>query len=75
MKNIVFNDMIDQEFEDFENDRKSRKNIKLLLSFNRNSVLNYNEKDIIMSAPKLKKKISTCIYIKQTKNKNNKTKE
>jgi hypothetical protein len=71
MKNIDINTMIDQEFEDFENDRKSRKNIKLLLSFNRNSVLNYDEKNIIMSEPKFKKKIGTSIYIKQTKNKNN----
>ena len=71
MKNIDFNDMIDQEFEDFENDRRSRKNIKLLLSFNKNSVLNYDEKDIIMSTPKFKKTIGTSVYIKQTKNKNN----
>ena len=71
MKNIDINTMIDQEFEDFENDRRSRKNIKLLLSFNRNSVLNYDEKNIIMSEPKFKNKIGTSIYIKQTKNKNN----
>jgi|TARA_B110000238_G_scaffold183704_1_gene210471 hypothetical protein len=71
MKNIDINTMIDQEFEDFENDRKSRKNIKLLLSFNTNSVLNYDEKNIIMTEPKLKKKIGTRIYIKQNKNKNN----
>lgn len=63
--------MIDQEFEDFENDRKSRKNIKLLLSFNKNSALHYDEKNIIMTTPKFKKKLSTSIYIKQTKNKNN----
>ena len=55
----------------FENDRRSRKNIKLLLSFNTNSVLNYDEKNIIMTEPKLKKKIGTRIYIKQNKNKNN----
>jgi hypothetical protein len=71
MKNIDINDMIDQEFEDFENDRKSRKNIKLLLSFNKNSALHYDEKNIIMTTPKFKKKLSTSIYIKQTKNKNN----
>lgn len=71
MKNIDINAMIDQEFEDFENDRKSRKNIKLLLSFNRNSILNYDEKNIIMPEPKFKKKPSTSIYIKHTKNKNN----
>jgi hypothetical protein len=71
MKNIDINDMIDQEFEDFENDRKSRKNIKLLLSFNKNSALHYDEKNIIMATPKFKKKLSTSIYIKQTKNKNN----
>tara|TARA_R110002124_G_scaffold220218_2_gene386038 strand:- start:353 stop:577 length:225 start_codon:yes stop_codon:yes gene_type:complete len=70
MKNIDINTMIDQEFEDFENDRKSRKNIKLLLSFNRSSALNYDEKNIIMPEPKLKKRIGTRIYIKQT-NKNN----
>ena len=71
MKNIDVNKMIDQEFEEFENDRERRKNIRLLLSFNKNSILNYSEKNIVMSDPKFKKQQHTSIYIKQTKNKNN----
>ena len=71
MKKIDINQMIDQEFEDFENDRKNRKNIKLLLSFNKNSTLHYDEKNIVMNEPKFKGKPNTSIYIKHTKNKNN----
>ena len=70
MKNIDIYNMIDQEFEDFEQDRKREKNIKLLLSFEKNTTLHYDEKSIVMSEPKLKKKMNTTVYIKHTKNKN-----
>ena len=61
--------MIDEEFEEFEQDRDRRKNLKQLLSF-KSSIVDYNEKDINILEPKFKKKLNTSIYIK-THNKNN----
>ena len=55
--------MIDQEFEDFEQDHNRRKNIKDILSF-KNSAFEYSEKNLIMNEPKYKKKLNTSIYIK-----------
>ena len=63
MKNKDIIEMIDQEFEDFEQDRNRRKNIKDILSF-KNSSFEYNEKNITMNEPKYKKKLNTSIYIK-----------
>lgn len=63
MKNKEIIEMIDQEFEDFEQDRNRRKNIKDILSF-KNSAFEYSEKNIIMNEPKYKKKLNTSIYIK-----------
>jgi len=63
------NEMIDQEFEEFEQDRNRRKNLKTLVSFKRTSI-EYNEKSITFDdSPKMKKQLNTSIYIK-TKNDN-----
>ena len=62
--------MIDEEFEEFEQDRNRRKNLKQLISF-KSSIVNYNEKDITIQEPKLKEKINTTVYIKNFKNNKN----
>lgn len=68
MKNIDVIKMIDQEFEEFEQDRNRSRNLKALLNF-KSSELMYNEKSIIMAEPKFKKKYNTSVYVKNT-NKN-----
>ena len=62
--------MIDEEFEEFEEDRNRRKNLKQLISF-KSSIISYNEKDITIQEPKLKKKINTTVYIKNFKTNKN----
>jgi hypothetical protein len=69
IKNNVI-DMIDEEFLEFEEDKNRRKNIKELISFS-SSIINYNEKNMVISDPKLKKKINTTVYIKNFKTNKN----
>ena len=69
IKNNVI-DMIDEEFLEFEEDKNRRKNIKELISFS-SSIINYNEKNMVISDPKLKKKINTTLYIKNFKTNKN----
>jgi hypothetical protein len=69
IKNNVI-DMIDDEFLEFEEDKNRRKNIKELISFS-SSIINYNEKNMVISDPKLKKKINTTVYIKNFKTNKN----
>jgi len=69
MTKIDIIDMIDEEFEEFEQDRNRRKNLKQLISFE-SSIVNYNEKQIVMPEPKFKKKINTTVYVKNFKNNN-----
>lgn len=63
-------DMIDEEFEEFENDKNRRKNLKELVSFS-SSIINYNEKNMVIPEPQLKKKINTTVYIKNFKTNKN----
>jgi hypothetical protein len=67
MKNISINEMIDQEFEEFEQDRNKRKNIKGFLNFAM-SELNYNEQSFNISELKFKKKLTTSVYVKGNNN-------
>ena len=60
--------MIDQEFEEFEQDRNKRKNIKGFLSFS-SSEFNYAEQQFKVTDPKFKKKLTTSVYVKSN-NKN-----
>ena len=69
IKNNVI-DMIDEEFLEFEEDKNRRKNLKELVSFS-SSIINYNEKNMVISDPKLKKKINTTVYIKNFKTNKN----
>lgn len=67
MKNREVLAMIDQGLEDFENDKRNEKNLRMLLNF-KSSSLEYNEKQFKVTSPKLKKKLSTSRYIKSTGN-------
>jgi hypothetical protein len=67
MKNISINEMIDQEFEEFEQDRNKRKNIKGFLNFAM-SELSYNEQSFNISELKFKKKLTTSVYVKGNNN-------
>jgi len=69
MIKIDFLEMIDQEFEDFENERSKRKNMKLLIDFDISSI-SHNGKDMKMVEPKYKKKHVTSVYIKGNKKNN-----
>lgn len=67
MKNSSVLEMIDLSLEDFENDKRNEKNLRMLLNF-KSSSIEYNEKNFKIEQPKFKKKLNTSIYIK---NKNN----
>lgn len=67
MKNREILAMIDQGLEDFENDKRNEKNLRMLLNF-KSSSLEYNEKEFKVTPPKLKKKLNISTYIKHTGN-------
>lgn len=60
--------MIEQEFEDFENDRSKNKNLKLMLDFESFNI-QYEPREFKVLKPKLKEKFKSSVYIKNT-NKN-----
>lgn len=70
MTKIEIIDMIDEEFEEFEQDKNRRKNLKELVSF-KSSIINYNEKNMVIPDPKLKKPVNTTVYIKNFKTNKN----
>lgn len=59
--------MIEQDLEDFENDRQNEKNLRMLLNFSSTSI-DYIESEFKILQPKLKKKLTTGKYIKNTGN-------
>ena len=63
MIKIDFLEMIDQEFEDFENEKNNRKNIKMMLDFNA-STYSHNAKEFKMTKPKLKATLKSSVFIK-----------
>lgn len=65
----LLNQMIDDEFDEFEKDRGRHKNLKTFVSFGA-SEYSYDEKAISMNEPKFKKKLNTSVYIKNNNNKN-----
>lgn len=67
MKNSSILEMIDLSLEDFENDKRNEKNLRMLLNFKSTSI-EYREKNFKIDQPKFKKKLNTSVYIK---NKNN----
>ena len=68
MKNIEFELMIEESFDDFENDANKPRNLKQFVSFDM-SQYQYQEKDLKITQPKFKKKVNASIYIKNN-NKN-----
>jgi len=69
MIKIDFLEMVAQEFEDFENEKNKRKNIKMMLDFS-TSTYSHTEKEFKMTKPRLKAKLKSSVFIKD-KNKGN----
>jgi hypothetical protein len=59
-----FLQMIDEEFEEFENEKNKRKNIKMIIDFNSDVVI-HSSKEFTMTKPKLKAKFISSVYIKK----------
>lgn len=68
MKNIEFELMIEESFDDFEEQRNKPRNLKEFVSFDLSN-FQYEEKDLKITQPKFKKKLNTSTYIKNN-NKN-----
>lgn len=64
----LLNRMIEDGFDEFEKDQERHKNLKAFVKFGA-SQYQYDEKSILMSEPKFKKKMKTSVYIKSN-NKN-----
>lgn len=63
--------MIEQDFEDFEKDRESRKGLKGMLDFNSTRIEYEGTKIETKLTPKFKAKIKSSVYIKQDPNNKN----
>ncbi len=63
MIKIDFLEMVAQEFEDFENEKNKRKNIKMMLDFS-SSKYSHTEKEFKMTKPRLKAKLKSSVFIK-----------
>jgi hypothetical protein len=68
MKNIDFELMIEESFDDFEEQKNKPQNLKAFVSFDLSN-FEYQEKDFKVIQPKFKKKLSSSTYIKNN-NKN-----
>lgn len=68
MKIETLNKMIEEDFEDFENEQKRHKNLKMFVNFERFS-FNFEERNISIGTPKFKKKLKTSTYIKNNNKK------
>lgn len=58
--------MIEEEFEDFENERGKRKNLKMIIDFSSTNI-SHEGKDFTITTPKLKEKFKSTVYIKDNK--------
>lgn len=61
--------MIEESFEEFENENQRKRNLKLLIEFGTTSI-NHTEKEINFGSPKFKSKFKSSVYIKDSKNTN-----
>jgi len=67
-----FLQMIEEEFEDFENEKARRRNIKMIVDFDSDSAnITHAGKDFIVLMPKLKPKFKSSVYIKKDNKKGN----
>lgn len=64
MIKIDFLEMVAQEFEDFENEKNKRKNIKMMLDFN-SSKYSHIEKEFKMTKPRLKARLKSSVFVKE----------
>lgn len=64
MIKIDFLEMVAQEFEDFENEKNKRKNIKMMLDFS-TSTYSHTEKEFKMTKPRLKARLKSSVFIKE----------
>lgn len=55
--------MIEDEFEDFEDDKNKRKNMRMIIDFSSSNIL-HNGKEFTITPPKLKDKYKSSVYIK-----------
>ena len=55
--------MVAQEFEDFENEKNKRKNIKMMLDFS-TSTYSHTEKEFKMTKPRLKARLKSSVFTK-----------
>lgn len=60
--------MVNDELDQFEEDGKRHKNLKMIIGFNATD-LSHNEKEINIT-PKYKKKFKSQVYIKKNTNNN-----
>ena len=58
-----FLQMIEEQFEDFENERSKRKNLKMIVDFT-STTISHEGKEFTMTKPKLKAKLNSSFYIK-----------
>ena len=70
-KNRQVLDMIEQDFEDFEKDRESRKGLKTMMDLDSTRIEYEGTKMQTKVAPKFKAKIKSSVYIKQDPNNKN----
>jgi hypothetical protein len=61
--------MVDQELEDFENDKNRRTGLKSLVEFTSTNIEYNGDKSDFEIKPKFKQKLKVSVYIKETKDK------
>ena len=62
--------MVDQELEDFENDKNRRTGLKSLVEFTSTNIEYNGDESNFEIKPKFKQKLKVSVYIKETKDKN-----
>jgi hypothetical protein len=61
--------MVDQELEDFENDKNRRTGLKSLVEFTSTNIEYNGDESNFEIKPKFKQKLKVSVYIKETKDK------
>jgi hypothetical protein len=61
--------MVDQELEDFENDKNRRRGLKSLVEFTSANIEYNGEESKFEVKPKFKQKLKASVYIKEDKGK------
>ena len=61
--------MVDQELEDFENDKNRTRGLKTLVEFTSTNIEYNGEQSTFEVKPKFKQKLKVSVYIKEDKDK------